>query len=203
MRELSPCRPWQARWQKHSAQGTVDKRLLPAIGRSQNFVAHATERQPNVQSGSWQIFQQGCGERTMPTIAIRGSRSRLRGIGDQCVIRRWLDPRQASGKSAGLSLPFHGRCKRIVAASVQHDQTQSCRTFDRAQNPIQRNRFVQHIAGGRQPRVYGDQIIDTIDFEAVTRKIEHSYLRTSRQILEISERTPERSRGGVQKALSS
>ena len=74
------------------------------------------------------MLKQRGGEGAIAVVAVERNRPSLRGEGDQRIRDRWLDLGKAAPDRARCDRPLHGLGEGIIAAGVQHHQTQAlCR----------------------------------------------------------------------------
>src|SRR5262249_34878261 len=104
-------------------QRTVDEWLLFAAGRLDDVVTDIAEKEIDLQSGRFEVTQQGCREWAVSVVAVRGCRAVARREQDEHapagLYRR--EPARDRTHSRGA---LHLRRERIVTAGVKNDQTQ-------------------------------------------------------------------------------
>ena len=156
-----------------AAERAVDERLLPSAGHGDHVVAHAAERDADVEAGLGEMPDQRGGVRAVDAVAVIGNRTGLGGIGDQRVGADVVDlgkPAPGGGADAdGAQL-----CgKRIVAAGVEQDQPQPAHRLQRPDDAVERHRLVFDVVVAAELGIDRDQIIGAADLDAVAGIVDH------------------------------
>ena len=133
---------------------------------------------------------QRCREWARRRLAVGRERSGLGRERHQGIRRRGLDARQAAADRARRAP--HRLGERIVAAGIEHDESQPFGRLDRAQDAIERDRLVLDVEVACKPRVDRDQIVGPVDLDAVARIEQQRHIGVARGLGEIAERLAHR-----------
>ena len=123
-------------------------------------------------------------------ITVGGGRSALRRECDQGIRPGRFDPRKTAAERARRHRPLHVLGEGIVATGIENDEAQLLGRLDRLQNPVQRDRFVISVGVALKHGIHGDQIVGSVDLDAVAGIIDHRDIRIARLLGEVAQRPP-------------
>lgn len=168
--------------------GAVDERLLLVAGELQDFIARKAEGLAQIEARLRQIFDERCREWAVLAVAVGGGRSRLGGKRNQRVGPGRLNPGKPTLDRARAHRAFHALCEGIVATGIQNHEPQFPGGFDDRQQSIERDGFVEGVDIAFQHGIGGNQIVCTIDLNAVTGKKHDGNVGIPRGIRKIAKR---------------
>jgi hypothetical protein len=172
-----------------TAEGAVNEGILRVVGGLEHVVAHAAERQAQVETWRRDVLDEGAGIGAVGPFAVGGRRSGLGGKGDQRIGGEIVHLGEPTADPAGGERPLHGAHKGVFAAGIENDEAQTLGKLEDADDTVERNRLVLHVDVALQRGIDRDEVVDAADLDAMPGVVDDGDTRIAHPVGEVAQGT--------------